>query len=135
MPLPVHWPTAEVAPALPAGSRVTVAALCRRAGIPCHVTGPPARRPVRLAVSKLLRAVRLPGPFGEVWLGVPRGARRRVALVALGMLAYGVFDYTARESLRGVAAGRPGPGRGRPRTGRALSNAERQRRYRSRNRR
>lgn len=106
--------------------------LCALAGVECRVTGAPADRPLRLSEAPDLRAVRGPGPLAEVWLGVPPGALRARALKALGLLAYGAFDYGARETLRGLPIARPSPGPGRPILGKALSPAERQRRYRER---
>lgn len=76
-----------------------------------------------------MRAVRGPGPLSEVWLGIPPGRPARRALVALGLLAFGVFDYGARECLRGLDVAKATPGAGRPRTGRALSAAQKQRSY------
>ena len=132
MSLPVFFPAADVAGTLPPGKRLTVRELCNRAGVECRVTGAPAERRVRLSEAPALRAVRAPGPHSEVWLGVPRGDPRRRALYALGLLAYGAFDYCARESLRGLAIAKSGPGPGRPASGAAMSSAERQRRYRRR---
>ena len=132
MALPVFFPVVDVAAALPGGRRSTVRQLCRAAGVECRVVGAPAERCVILAEAPLPRALRTPGPLGPVWLGLPRGDSRRRALQALGLLAYGVFDYCARESLRGLPIARPTAGPGRPRTGTALSAAERQRRYRGR---
>lgn len=132
MSLPVFFPTADVATALPPGKRFTLSELCKLAGVECRVTGAPAQRRLRVGESPVLRAVRIPGPLSEVWLGVPPGNPRSRALKALGLLAYGAFDYGARETLRGLAIARPSPGPGRPSSGSALSAAERQRRYRER---
>ncbi len=132
MTLPVFFPPSEYASVLPRGQRMTLRDLCARAGVRCRVTGPPAQRPLRLARSGHLRALCTPGPLSEVWLAVPAGNARSRALLALGLLAYGVFDYGARESLRGLDVSRPSPGPGRPSTGTALSSTERQRRYRQR---
>jgi hypothetical protein len=132
MSLPVFFPTADVATTLPPGKRFTLRELCTLAGVECRVTGAPAERRLRVGESPVLRAVRIPGPLSEVWLGIPRGNPRSRALKALGLLAYGAFDYGARETLRGLTIARPGPGPGRPSSGFALSAAERQRRYRER---
>ena len=132
MGLPAFFPPADVVAGLPPGERLMLRALCERAGIPCRVSGPPVNRRVRLAPGPTLRALRMPGPLAEVWLCVPRGSRRRRALLALGLLAYAVFDYGARESLRGIAQARATAGPGRPGSGKALTSAERQRRYRKR---
>ncbi len=132
MSLPVFFPAAEVAATLPAGEGLTVRELCGLAGVACRVTGAPAERRVRLGEASVLRAIRAPGPLSEVWLGVPPAQARARALTAVGLLAYGVLDYCARESLRGLAIAKPSAGRGRPISGRAIVAADRQRRYRER---
>jgi len=132
MSLPVFFQTPKISLRLPRGRRVTIEELCRQAGVSCRVTGLSARRQLHVADAPLLRAVRSPGPLGPVWVGVPYKDVRKRALHVLGMLAYGVFDYAARECLRGLEVARPSPGRGRPRTGRALSAAERKRLSRQR---
>ncbi len=128
----MFFPAAEVAARLPRGERLTLRKLCTLAGVECRVTGFTADRRVRWAPSPDLRAVRAPGPMGEVWLGVPGGHPRRRALRALGLLAYGALDYGARETLRGLTVATPSPGPGRPPTGLAMTAAQRQRRYRER---
>lgn len=132
MSLPVFFPPAEISLALPEGQRTTLAALCHSAGIDCRVTGLSASRPLLVAQASAMRAVRGPGPLSEVWLGIPAGKPARRSLVALGLLAFGVFDYGARECLRGLDVAKASAGPGRPRTGRAMSAAEKQRRYRER---
>jgi hypothetical protein len=132
MGLPVFFPPADVVAVLPPGERLTLRELCERAGVACRVSGPAAHRGLRLCEGPELRALRRPGPLADVWLAVPPGKPRRRALIALGLLAYGVFDYGARETLRGLPVARPTPGPGRPASGRALSSAERQRRHRGR---
>ena len=111
--------------------RTTVRALCREAEIPCLVEGPPAERAVHV-VHGSLWAAREPGPMGAVLVAVPAGPRRRRALLALGVLAYAVFDYAARECLRGRPEARLAPPAGRPRSAAPLTGAERQARWRAR---
>ena len=124
------FPAARISTDLPQGERLTVEALCERAAIPCRVSGPPARRWVRLGEGRLA-AIRQPGAYGEVWLAVPKAVTpRRRALLALGLMAYSVFDYTARECLYGRPEADYSRGPGRPATGSPLTNAERQRRFR-----
>lgn len=132
MGLPVFFPAADIARTLPPGRALTVRTLCELAGVVCGVTGAPAERPVRLARAAALRALTKPGPLSEVWLGVPRGSPQRRALLALALLAYGAFDYCARESLRGLPIAQATHGRGRPASGVAMSAAQRQRRHRAR---
>jgi len=132
MGLPAFIPQPQVSLALPEGADVTLGELCAAAGVRCRVTGISASRPLKIAPARELSAVRLPGQLSPVWLGVPDGPPERRAMLALGLLAYGVFDYAARETLRGIPKSRAVAEPGRPRTGRALTSAERQRRHRGR---
>lgn len=134
MGLPVFFPQPSIVRTLPPGVDVSFRALCESAGVACKVTGISARRPIKIADSRELMAARLPGSLSPVWLGVPPSSPRRRALLALGLLAYGVFDYAARETLRGLPESRATAGSGRPREGRALTGAERQRRHRQKTR-
>gem|GEM_PF-2808169 len=62
---------------------------------------------------------------------MPAGSPRARARLALGALAYSIMDLVARESIRGAAWAAAAPPRGRASSGTALTNAERQRRYRA----
>jgi len=77
-----------------------------------------------------LSSAREPGSLGAVSLGVPEGDKKSRAVLALGLLAYTVFDYAARESMRGRPEAKVAVPLGRPRKARALTGAERQRRWR-----
>jgi len=132
MGLPVFFPEPEINLTLPAGKRTTLKGLCVLAGVECRVTGLGAERTIFMASSQRMQIVRRPGALSDIWLGVPPGTTKRRSLLALGMLAYGIFDYGARETLRGLPESRATLGAGRPRSPRALTNVERQRRYRIR---
>jgi hypothetical protein len=132
MGLPVFIDPPEISLVLPEGEPVTFQALCDLAKVKCKVSGISTHRPLRIALARELCSVRLPGQLSPVWLGIPRGAPRRRALLALGVLAYGVFDYAARETLRGLPESRASAGPGRPRKTRPLTVAERQSRHRER---
>ena len=64
-------------------------------------------------------------------INLPRDGKRDRAILALGILTYAVFDYAARESMRGQPEARMAFPVGRPRKAHPLSGAERQRRWRS----
>jgi hypothetical protein len=131
MSLPISFPTPRIALKLPAGRRVTFASLCHLAKVRCRVTGLSAQRPILIGKSPRISSVRKPGTFGEIWIGVPpwkKPARR--ALEALGLLAFGAFDYAARETLKDLDIAKPVRAVGRPRSKNTLSNAERQHRHR-----
>jgi hypothetical protein len=134
MGLPVFFPQPEIALVLPRGRRTSLPELCEEAGVKCRVTGISAQRRIWIAAALSMRIVRKPGTLSGIWLGVPKASFSRRALLALGMLAYGAFDYGARETLRGLPEARATVGPGRPRSPRPLDPAERQRRHRSKTR-
>lgn len=129
--LPAIFPEVAIVKKVPGGRRSTVSSLCRTAGIECYVTGPAAERTVYLHPRSQLDAVREPGSLGSVSIGLPRGSRKDQAILALGILAYAVLDYAARESMRGIPEARLSLPPGRPRKAHPLSGAERMRRWRN----
>ena len=115
------------------GRSHTIRSLCQVAEIECRVTGPSIERKVYLNEGAL-SVVREPGSTGTVSVTLPAfGAdeQRKRAVLALGILAYAVFDYAARESMRGRPEAQMTLPVGRPRKIRTLSGAERQRRWRA----
>jgi hypothetical protein len=129
--LPAIFPDVQIVKSIPAGHRgMTVSSLCERAGIECRVTGPSARRKIHLLVGQPAVS-REPGSSGSVSIRIPDGDERERAILALGILAYAVFDYAARESMRGRPEARMSLPPGRPRKPHPLSGAERMRRWRS----
>lgn len=115
----------------PRGVRsTTVGALCRVAGVECDVTGPATEREVYVYRASKLSVSREPGVMGAVAVGVAELGEKDRAVLALGVLAYAVFDYVARESMRGVPEARMSSPVGRPRKAHPLSGAERQRKWR-----
>ena len=130
--LPVLFPSVGITKNIRKGQKSTVRTLCLEAGIECKVTGAAAEREVYLHVSPKLEAMREPGAYGRVSIGSPEKDVRKRAIVALGILAYSVFDYASRESLRGRPEVRCALPVGRPRKSKPLRGAERQRRWRNR---
>ena len=128
--LPAIFPEVAIVKKIPGGRRSTVSSLCRAAGIECHVTGPAAERKIYLH-SGQLDVAREPGSLGSVSIGLPGGSRKDQAILALGILAYAVLDYAARESMRGLPEARLSLPPGRPRKAHPLSGAERMRRWRN----
>ncbi len=135
MSLPAFWPTPKYLPMVPADGAIPLHELCERAGVPCRASGEWIKRPIVIARSDdrdgaILVDVR----HGTVRVEVPSswgGTDALDARYALGVLAYGIFDLVARESIKGQPWARirrpPGPRR----SGTALTNRERQRRYRA----
>jgi hypothetical protein len=128
--LPAILPMVKIMSKVPHGDLHTVETLCEMADIECRVTGPSAARQVYLRESNKLEAAREPGSLGIVSIGQPAGSKKNCAILALGILAYAVFDYAARESMRGRPESKIALPLGRPRKNQTLSGAERQRRYR-----
>ena len=129
------FPPAAVVMEAPRGIAHTVESLCRQAGIECRVTGPSASRVVYLHLTEHLEVHREPGNAGVVSVGLPGDLQddpREAAVLVLAILAYVVFDYAARESVRGWSEMRVSLPRGRPRSPRPMTGAERQRRWRAR---
>ena len=128
--LPAIFPDVQIVKRIPNGSETTVSSLCEEAGIECRVTGPSAGRKIYLRNDRM-SVSREPGSSGPVAIGIPDGGRKERAILALGILAYAVFDYAARESMRGRPEARMSLPPGRPRKPHPLSGAERTRRWRS----
>lgn len=110
-----------------------MSALCSIAGVACRASGPWLQRMIAIERGSGYAISAEPGGFGGVHLHVPAGLTpTQAAQYGLAMLAYGLMDPVARESIRGQAWAKPSVPRGRPRTGTALSARERQRAFRDR---
>jgi hypothetical protein len=132
--LPAFMPKVQIVAQVPRGISSTVRSLCEEAGIECRVTGPATEREIYFHEGKL-DVCREPGFAGAVAIGLPEKLLRSPdpkprAILALGILAYAVFDYVARESMRGRPEGNMALPAGRPRKARSLTGAERQARWR-----
>lgn len=130
--IPVFLPPASIVTKVPRGKSYTVESLCHLAGIECRVTGPSARRRVVLRKSKKFEVSREPGNLGAVSVGHPRAHTRRHVVLALGVLAYSVFDYSTRESVRGWSEMRPPVPHARTKPYRLMTRARHQREWRAR---
>ena len=129
--LPAIFPEVRIMKEVPRGREMTITSLCNAAGIECRVTGPSAERKVYLRTGPL-GASREPGSYGPVSILLPMMSEKESAILALGILAYSIFDYAARESMQGRPEARMSLPRGRPRIPCPLSGAERTRRWRKR---
>ena len=132
--IPAMFPPATIVVEAPRGKTHTVESLCHQAGIECRVTGPSASRVVYLHRAGHLEVHREPGNAGAVSIGLPgdlpEDETREAAFLVLAVLAYVVFDYAARESVRGRPEMRVSLPRGRPQSLNPMTGAERQRRWR-----
>ena len=133
----------------------TISELCKRLKIPCRATGVWTQRKVEIFsnYSKVLNYNTIsnhntdheiiifaePGDWGKVEIFIPKYYKNR-ELLALYILAYGMHDIVAKESILQaklnpaykdiLRATTLNPPRGRPKKQRALSTKERQKRYR-----
>jgi hypothetical protein len=130
--LPALFPEVTMVRGIPSGTESTISSLCDDAGIGCRVTGPAAERTVHLLTTDRPSAWREPGPMGRVAIGLPDHDVRERAIQALGILAYAVFDYAARESMRGRPESRQSLPPGRPAKVHPLDGATRTRNWRLR---
>ncbi len=128
--LPVFFPIVNIVREsdIDGGVRLSIRLLCEQSGIPCRVTGPASER--RVVVKELeqndLTVSKAPGEFGTVCVST----NNPDPLFVLGVLAYGVNDYAARETVCGRGLFGVQKALGRPRTGRALLESERKRKAR-----
>lgn len=130
MSIPFFIPPVTYTPSLQLRSPMTIRELCQIAGISCKASGTWTERQVDLIHGKTIEILAEPGDWGNVRITIPERNKVEKARTALAILAYGIYDVVARESIKGNIFFRIGPPRGRPRTGQALSVKERQRRFR-----
>ena len=131
--LPAILPKVKIVKCSSIGETIlTISELFDVAEIECRVTGPSTERKVCLMVGDQIEITREPGPMGMVSLTLPPSNDKTRAVLALGVLAYAVFDYVARESMKGHPLAKSALPHGRPRKVHPLSGAERQRRWRQR---
>ena len=134
MATPIFFPPPhyEIAPGRARTKLYRLHALCAAAGVPCRASGDWIRRRVFVRTGGEYDICVQPGYCGDVVVTVPAGEEKPAARQALAVLAYGLFDGVARESIRGAPWARPAAPPGRPRSGRAKTTAERQRAFRQR---
>lgn len=109
---------------------MTLRDLCGLAGVSCRASGPWVERRIRPFEAETVTIRAEPGDWGRVEVGLPELTVVLRARGALLVLAYGLHDLVARQSVQGADWARLRPPRGRAKSGRALSNNERQRRFR-----
>ena len=131
--LPAVLPKVKIVKWCPLGGTVlTIRELCNLAEIECRVTGSSTERRVCLQDGDQLEIARQPGPMGVVTITLPSLDIKTRSGLALGVLAHAVFDYVARESMKGRPEVKSPLPLGRPRKAHPLTGAERQRRWRQR---
>lgn len=134
MAVPLFFPPVQYVPSLPSAGAQSVRQLCEIAGIECRASGAWCDRQVSWETGGPMHIKATPGSRGAVHITLPKPlAPVQLARELLVVMAYGVFDGVARESVRGVDWSRNITPRGRPKLARAKSNAQRQRAWRERN--
>ena len=139
MSLPVFFPPIRYQRAI-AERGVPLVALCQRAGVECKAVGRWVNREIVMRRADAPGdecIIREPGDWQKVMVVTPVGvaATRAQARWVLGALAYAVFDGVARASIAGQPWARAALPRGPATARRApIANAERQRRFRQRQR-
>jgi len=126
----LFFPQPKLFPALDMKNAITLAQLCQQAGVPCRASGAWVKRRVKIGFAQDFTLRATPGDWGDVYLTSPLRQKKARARQALVILAYGMHDLVAKESIRGEDWAKPTPPRGRPRSPRPLSNRERQARFR-----
>lgn len=112
----------------------TVRELCALVGVPCRGSGEWTNRLVEVRYGSVLTITALPGDWGSVVITAPVRGVLAQSQLALYLLAYALHDLVAKESIRTTKLAQISPPKGRPRRTRPQSNAERQRRFRERQR-
>ena len=107
---------------------------CALAGVPCRASGAWTERLIAVRAGAEEALIVMSGSCGAVQITTPRSGLVTQARYVVGLLAYGLNDLVARETIRGAPWAKLRPPKGRPRSARALTNVERQRRYRLRGR-
>ena len=135
MTLPVFFPAPVYVRQIRGRTR-SIEELCRLAGVECRAFGKWVSRPIVIrAVGDRIRVASEPGDWGVVEVTVPASVQlqQERARLALGALAYSLFDGVARASVAGHEWSRAALPRGRrPGAARPKSNAERQQIFRQR---
>lgn len=139
MSLPVFFPPVRFQRAI-VESGIPLSALCQLAGLHCKAIGRWVNREivVRQANASAEESIVCePGDWQKVLIATPIGVANDQARArwALGALAFAIFDGVARASIAGQPWARAAMPRG-PSTPKrvAMSNAQRQRRWRQRER-
>jgi len=134
MSIPLFFPAVKYLPNLVLRDSITIKELCAHAGITCRASGSWTSRKVEIVHADSLSVIAEPGDWGNVIIQMPLHERQQRARLALAVLAYGMHDLVAKQSVAGLAIMRLGPPKGRRKAARAMSVAERQRRFRERKR-
>ena len=111
---------------------LTLEDLCHRAGVPCRASGGWTKRKIGIRYADFIKIEAEPGDWGAVQITMPKCTKEKEAKLALQILAYVLHDLVAKQSILGLSWAKIPLPKGRIKTGKAMTNAERQRRFRTR---
>lgn len=126
----LFFPAVSYVKRLELASYQTLEELCLRAGITCRASGPWIKRQIEIVYSEKMNLIAEPGDWGKVRLELRERDSLKQARMALLVMAYGMQDLVAKESIRGAEWAKLSAPSGRPKKMRALSTKERQRKFR-----
>lgn len=136
MSIPLFLPIPIYANLPPSAKALTIRTLCARAGIACKASGRWVDRPVELVkrANTPPSVLAAPGDWGMVRITHGEGDQVKAAQFALAILAYSMHDLVCRQSIAGQPWAQISRPRGRVKKPKAASNAERQQKFRTRQR-
>jgi|GEM_PF-1612778 len=137
MTIPLFFPPVTYVQRLSLRAPSTIRQLCEIAGVECRASGAWTERQVEIVGGKELKITAEPGDWGKVMIEfgpmkLATKVGRQGAQIALAVLAYGMHDLAAKQSVIASSWTRIVSPKGRPKSDRALSGRERQRRFRAR---
>lgn len=132
MSIPFFLPLPKYVPRLDGSATHSLRTLCEAAGVPCRASGEWTERPIEILAADRMAITAEPGGYGKVRLEFPADSPQGVARTALAILAYGLHDLVAKQSIAGQAWSRAAPPMGRPKAARAMTPKERQKIFRAR---
>ena len=135
MQMPFFIPIPKIVPLLKLKHGRPLREHCAKAGVVCRGSGAWTQRLVEVRFGAKLQILIEPGDWGAVLITAPTKAASEKSRLALYILAYGLHDLVAKESIRNTPLSEVTPPLGRPRISRALTNRERQKRFRERRKR
>ena len=137
MSIPFFLPITEYTPLLKLEKFFTIAELCKKAKIKCLASGDWVNRKIGVCYNDNFKVEAEPGDWGNVRITLSKSNMLKLnstkeAQLALTILAYSLHDLVAKESIKNHDFSKVRKPMGRIKTGKALSNKERQKLFRSR---
>jgi hypothetical protein len=108
----------------------TLKEVCQIAGVQCRASGSWTERLIEIVIAKQLKIIAEAGAWGSIRMEIPESRYKNRFQIALKLLAYGLHDLVARQSIRGSKISVLKPPAGRPKLSSHKSNRQRQRDFR-----